>query len=435
MIRTQIDLETRTDSRMEFRDLASDLKIKIVGIGGAGTNALRGLKPDELGGGGRVDLVVINTDAQALASSPVPEKFILGRTVTRGLGAGGEIEIGRMAAEADRDALTRLLKGNDLIILVVGLGGGTGSAAATVLAQVAAKTEALVIAFATLPFTFEGSRRQRIAEESLGELRQLVHGLIVLPNNMLLQEGEEDATVLNAFAAADRWIGQGIHTLCAILLKTGLINLDFSTIRSVFKERGGRSIFGTGAATGGDYVNNALEELFMCPLLHMGDRPGQLDRMLVNITGGTDLGMSRVNEIIGQISARFKPREDIVFGAVIDEKLHQSLEVCVLAKAGVESQALVQSLASSSEKPAVRSNLSFKLDPPIAQDERSAPRVHKSKLNRSKVSSHADQEEFLFVDVDAQRGYFDQTDRNLYKEEDLDVPTFLRRGIKIRIKV
>jgi len=139
--------------------------------------------------------------------------------------SGGEVEIGKAAAEADRTAIARMIGDMDLIIHVVGLGGGTCSATSVIVAEVAAKTEALVLAFATLPFSFEGARRKRIAKDSIGELRQFVHGLIPLPNDVLLQEGEEDTSVLNAFAVADHWIGRGVNSLCATLLKTGLINL------------------------------------------------------------------------------------------------------------------------------------------------------------------------------------------------------------------
>ena len=428
-------METSTDSLFSTTCDSGELKIKIVGIGGAGTNAVDGLKLDDLGDVGKVQLAAINTDAQALSSSPLAEKLVIGRSVTRGLGAGGEVEIGKKAAESDRDAIARLLADMDLIILVVGLGGGTGSAA-TVVAEVAAKTDALVLAFATLPFSFEGTRRKRIAEESIGELRQLVHGLIPLPNDVLLQEGEEDTSVLNAFAVADRWIGRGVNSLCAMLLKTGLINQDISSMRSVFKERGGRSIFGTGSATGGDYVNDALEELFICPLLHLGDRPAQLDRILVNIIGGTDLGIAKVNEVISVVSKRFNSREDIVFGAVIDESRSQSLEICVIGKAGVE---VPVKPAAPVEQPATTTTPTqtdrLDLEPEIAQDDKPPRPVHQSKLRRKKKAPDTDQEEFLFADANAQRGYFHKTDRNLYNDEDLDVPTFMRRGIKIKIKI
>lgn len=410
---------------------ASELKIKVIGVGGAGTNAVDGIKLDDLGD---VRLAAINTDAQALSNSPIAEKLVLGRTVTRGLGSGGEVEIGRQAAESDRDAIARMLADTDLIILVVGLGGGTGSAAAPVVAEIASKTDALVLAFATLPFSFEGSRRKRIAEESLGELRKRVHGLIPLPNDVLLQEGDEDTSVLNAFAVTDRWIGRGVNSLCSMLLKTGLINQDFGSLRSVFQARGGKTIFGTGIASGEDYVKQALEDLFLCPLLHLGDRPAQLDRILVNIIGGADLGIAKVNDVISQVSKRFGSREDIVFGAVIDESRHQSLEICILGKAELDlPQAAVKSVDETPEKSVVAPMEGLGLETEIGRENRPPKAVHKSKLSKKEATT-ADQDEFMFIEVDAQRGYFDKTDRNLYRDEDLDVPTYLRKGIKIKIK-
>jgi cell division protein FtsZ len=420
-------VDTTADTLFSRSAAQSNLKIKIIGVGGAGTNAVDGLKLDDLGD---VRLAAINTDAQALNQSPLAEKLIIGRSVTRGLGAGGELEIGKAAAESDRDAIARLIGDMDLIILVVGLGGGTGSAAAQVVAELAAKTDALVLAFATLPFSFEGARRKRIAEESIGDLRQLVHGLIPLPNDVLLQEGEEDTSVLNAFAVADRWIGRGVNSLCAMLLKTGLINQDFSSLRSVFQDRGGKTIFGTGTATGGDYVKDALEDLFICPLLHLGDRPAQLDRILVNVIGGTDLGIAKVNEIMTQVAKRFGSREDIVFGAVIDESRSQSLELCILGKA--EMDAVAAPVPEPAAKKTITTGLGLETE--ISQDNQFSKPVHRSKLSGKKKQPDVNQDEFTFIDNDAQRGYFEKTDRNEYNDEDLDVPTFMRRGIKIKIK-
>ncbi|MGJ8653500.1 MAG: cell division protein FtsZ [Opitutaceae bacterium] len=407
----------------------SDLKIKIIGVGGAGTNAVVGLKLDDLGD---VRLAAINTDAQALNSSPLAEKLVIGRSITRGLGAGGEVDIGKAAAEADRDAIAHMIADTDLIIIVVGLGGGTGSAAAAVVAEVAAKTNALVLAFATLPFSFEGARRKRIAEESIGELRQIVHGLIPLPNDVLLQEGEEDTSVLNAFAVADRWVGRGVNSLCAMLLKTGLINQDFGSLRSVFNSHGGKTIFGTGMASGEDYVTKALEDLFICPLLHMGDRPSQLDRILVNVIGGADLGISKLNEIMSLVAKRFGSREDVVFGAVIDEGRHQSLEICILGKADMDA-APVQAEHQPVKKAALEGGLGLETE--ISKEDK-PPRTHSSKLTKKQKAAveEANQDEFTFIDIDAQRGYFEKTDRNDHNGEDLDVPTYMRKGIKIKIK-
>ena len=426
-------MNTPADSLFSDDAQGTDLKIKIIGIGGAGTNAVDGLKLDDLGD---VRLAAINTDAQALANSPLAEKLIIGRSVTRGLGAGGEVNIGKAAAESDRDAIAAMIGDMDLIILVVGFGGGTGSAAAAVVAEVAAKTDALVLAFVTLPFSFEGPRRKRIAEEGVGELRKLVHGLIPLPNDVLLQEGDEDTSVLNAFAIADRWIGRGVNSLCAMLLKTGLINQDLGSLRSVFQSHGGKTIFGTGIATGGDYVKEALDDLFICPLLHMGDRPAQLDRILVNVIGGADLGISKVNEVMSLVTKRFGSREDIVFGAVIDETRSESLEIWVLGKAEMERAAPVKKAKVADAPSPTEAMEGLGLQSEIAQDELPLERpVHKSKLSSKKKAASEDQDEFTFNEVDAQRGYFEKTDRNDYKDEDLDVPTYLRRGIKIKLKV
>jgi cell division protein FtsZ len=425
-------LNAHTDRLPSQATLSAELQIKIIGIGGAGSNAVDGLKREALG---EVGIAAINTDAQALAHCTLDEKLLIGRSVTRGLGAGGEVEIGRAAAEADREAIAALIGEVDLIILVVGLGGGTGSAAASIVAEVAAKTDALLLAFATLPFSFEGARRKRIAEAGLGELRKVVHGLIPLPNDVLLQEGDEDTSVLNAFAVADRWIGLGVHSLCAMLLKTGLINQDLGSLRSVFQNPGGKTIFGTGFARGADYVKGAVDELFLCPLLHLGDRPPQLDRILVNVIGGADLGIAKVNEVISLVTQRFESRDDIVFGAVIDETRSDSLEICVLGKAEMEAPAAVPQ-AESVAAPALSPSHQLEAlggQSEIAKDDAPERAVHRSKL-RKKPQRRDDQDEFTFTDDDAQRGYFQKTDRNDYQGEDLDVPTYLRRGIKIRIK-
>ena len=255
--------------------------------------------------------VAINTDAQALESVACSEKLLVGSSVTCGLGTGGELEIGEAAIEADRDKIAAQFNGADLIVLVAGLGGGTGSAAIKILAEMSAKTDALVLAFATMPFSFEGARRKQIAEACLGELRKRVHGLISLPNDILLQEGEENASVLNAFAIADRWVERGIHSLCTMLLQNGLINQDLGSLRSVFRAQGGKTIFGIGFAEGGNFVKEAVDNLFLCPLLHAGNRLGQLDRILVNLIGSPDISLSKVNEIIRSLAKRFGSREDI----------------------------------------------------------------------------------------------------------------------------
>ncbi len=411
--------------------LESHLSVKVIGLGGGGSNVLAGISTERFP---QVEYAVVNTDAQALAQSPISKKVLLGRSVTRGLGAGGDPSIGHKAVETDRAVLEDLIAGADLLILVTGLGGGTGTVAAALIAELAAKTDALVLTFATQPFTFEGSRRREVATSGMAELRGMLHGLIPVPNDLLLQETDESETALSAFAVADEWIGRGIHSICALLFETGIINQDFGALRNLLQGRGGKTIFATGAATGGDYMQDALSDLMDCPLLHTTERPSRLDRILVHLTAGPEMGLSKMQQVMTQISAQFESTEEIIFGAVIDPARTESLEICLIAKVELESTG---SAAEAGGNQRAREPMEIEgglgLETAIGS-EKEKPAVHESKLLKKKKKAETDQDEFLFVDLEAQRGYFDQTAKNLYNNEDLDVPTYLRRGIKIKLK-
>ena len=395
-------------------DRPNSIRIKIFGLGGAGSNMINRLK---------------------LANLQCDETVLVGASITRGLGTGGELEIGKKVAEAERGKVAESVKDADLIVIVVGLGGGTGSALTTLVAELAANTDSLVLAFATVPFSFEGSRRKHIAEECLGTLRKQVHGLIPLPNDILLQEGEEDMSVLNAFVVADSWVEKGIHSLCTLLLRNGLINQDFGSLRSVFQGKGGKTLFGIGFAEGENCVKEALDNLLLCPLLHTGDQPAKLDRILVNLIGSSDLSLSRMNEIIALTSKRFSTREDIMFGAVIDPKRKQSLEICILGKSEMEytitgangtnevTQSIAQTTKNSDAAAADLVNRTI-----------FSKQVHQSRLKAKSKEVNEAQDEFVFNQLEEQRGYFEKTDRNEWQGEDLDVPTYLRRGIKIKLR-
>ena len=400
------------------------IQVKVIGLGGAGNNTVDRLKLENLD---NICLAVVNTDSQVLAASPIQEKVMIGRTLTRGLGAGGEIEVGRQAAEEDRQQLERMVRGVDLIFLMAGLGGGTGSGCAPVLAEVAAEAGALVIAFVTLPFTLEGARRHRQAEDSLAELRRVCHAVVTLPNDILLQQVEENATVLEAFALADEWVTKGVRSICSMLRQTGLINLDFSTLRRAFEARGGKTLFGLGSARGENYVAKAIESLMLCPLLHTPDYSRRADSLIVNIAGGPDLTMSKVNEIVRVVSEKFGSKENTLIGAAIDGGMAESVSICVVGTTDING---VHPYAKTG---AAHSGLMAAPNPRAASAETTGyfPPVHKSKLgSRKKVQT---QKEFDFMSWEEQRGYFDQTERNLLEGEDLDVPTYLRRGIKIRL--
>jgi cell division protein FtsZ len=409
--------------------------LKVVGIGGAGSNAVDRLKMENLD---RLQLAVINTDRQALASSPVQEKIMIGMGVTRGLGAGGDPELGREAAEADREKIAGVVKGCDLVFLVTGMGGGTGSGAAPVVAEVASESGALVIAFVTLPFSFEGGRRLKQAEEGLRALRQVCDAVIPLPNDVLLQESGEQETVLDSFALADAWIGRGVRSIWAMLFQTGLINLDFATLRQAFQQRGGKTLFGLGEGAGDQAVPETIASLKLCPLLHTPEFSRKADRLLVNIVGGPDLSLPKVNELMTAITEQFGRDSHIIMGAVIDETRAGRLEVCVIGTSdmggrGVASRrpAAAAHRPRSAAVPAAPAGAAAS-PAPAASPARPADELDlaPAAAASTKSSTKVAQEEFGFGEVES-RGHFEKTDRNLFDGQDLDVPTYLRRGIKV----
>ena len=417
-----------------------NIAIKLVGVGGAGSNAVDRLKMENLE---RLQLAVINTDYQALASSPVQDKVLIGMGVTRGLGAGGDPELGREAAEADREKISAVVKDCDLVFLVTGMGGGTGSGASPVVAEIAAETGALVIAFVTMPFSFEGGRRLKQAEEGLRAMRGVCDAVIPLPNDVLLQEAADSETVLDSFARADEWIGRGVKSIWSMLFKTGLINLDFATLRQAFQQRGGKTLFGLGEGRGENATADAVASLKLCPLLHTPEFSRKADRLLVNILGGADLTLPKVNEIMTVIAEQFGRDSHIIMGAVIDEDMAGRVEVCVigtsdmggrgmpvrrtvahgarakspLAGNGARAEAVSPSTASN----ALKSTMA--VAEPAHAGSNEAKIVHVQKPA---------QDEFGFGEVES-RGHFEKTDRNLFDGQDLDVPTYLRRGIKISL--
>ncbi len=407
-----------------------NVSIKLVGVGGAGANAVDRLKMENLE---RLQLAVINTDHQALASSPVQDKVLIGMGVTRGLGAGGDPELGREAAEADREKISKVVKDCDLVFLLAGMGGGTGSGAAPTVAEIAGESGALVIAFVTMPFSFEGGRRLKQAEEGLQALRKVCDAVIPLPNDILLQEAGENETVLDSFARADEWIARGVKSIWAMLSKTGLINLDFATLRQAFQQRGGKTLFGLGEGKGPDASAEAIESLKLCPLLHTPEFSRKADRLLVNIVGGTDLTLPKVNEIMTAVAEQFGRDSHIIMGAVIDEARQGCVEICVLGTSDMGGRGLGPRRTVTSARGRQSANRpETPVAAPSAESGLFAPELEAKKSPVAPVLPTADQDEFGFGEVES-RGHFEKTDRNLFDGQDLDVPTYLRKGIKISI--
>ncbi len=415
------------------------IAIKLVGVGGAGSNAVDRLKMENLE---RLQLAVINTDHQALSSSPVQDKVLIGASLTRGLGAGGDPEVGREAAEADRAKITTIVKDCDLVFLLAGMGGGTGSGAVPVVAELAAEQGALVIAFVTMPFSFEGGRRLKQAEESLLALRRCCDAVIPLPNDVLLQESAEQETVLDSFARADDWMARGVKSIWAMLFRTGLINLDFATLRQAFATRGGKTLFGLGAGSGPDPMAAALESLKLCPLLATPEFSRKADRLLVNIIGGPDLTLPMVNGIMNGVTEQFGRDSHVFLGAVIDEEMAGRIEVCVLGTSDMGGRGAIRRPVSTNRRSGLMVREAGGAPTEVALvDEPATPTAHvatnapapKAKSHAEKVQdAKASQDEFTFGEIES-RGFFDKTDRNLFEGQDLDVPTYLRKGIKIAL--
>lgn len=412
-----------------------DVRIKLIGVGGGGSNAVDRLKSENLD---RLQLAIINTDLKALNASPVAEKLLIGTSKTRGLSAGGDPELGRESAEVDRERIEAVVRDTDLVFLVAGLGGGTGSGATPLIADLAREAGALVIAFVTLPFSFEGGRRSKQAEEALAQLRTSCHAVVPLSNDLLLQEGTEGASVLDAFARADEWMGRGVKSVWGMLSRTGLINLDFQALRTAFQTRGGKTLFGLGVGTGDAAAKLALEDLKACPLLQTPEFARKADRLMVNITGGPDLSLDKVNELMTAVTEEFGREAHVIMGAVIDESMTGRIEICVLGASDLGGRSFTRATPAGSGKRSPRATSpsaggSETTGKATSRREARAGQTEPEEASTTSGSAPIMQEEFGFGSTESQvsRGSFERSDRNLFEGQDLDVPTYLRRGIKI----
>ncbi len=411
---------------MEDRDiLVPSTRIKVIGVGGAGNNTVDRIRLEmEVMNG--LELCCVNTDMRTLADSPVGDQHLLGRNLTRGLGCGGDPQLGRNAARSDSESITRMVEGYELIFLVSSLGGGTGAGASPIIAQIARKCGCLIIAFVNMPFTFEGERRFKQANQSLKELREVCDAVIPLPNDVLLQEEAAQESVLHAFSKADEWITRGVRSIWAMLSKPGLINLDFSSLREVFNVHGGKTLFGVGSASGPDFMRDALNDLMHCPLLHVPDFSKMADNLLVNIVGGTDLSMAQVEQVMAYITEQFGSRASTTLGAVIDEGKQQSIEICVIGTTDLGGLRPLRTNRPASSVPA-KDRTGLVLDSASSGLNTSAGGRNPDRLDPS-TSVQQD----LGIEVsDGNRGYFEETGPNELGGQDLDVPTYLRRGIRV----
>lgn len=312
----------------EFDDLDQFSKfanIKVIGVGGGGNNAVNRMISSGLRG---VEFLTVNTDAQALYLSQAENKIQIGGKLTKGLGAGANPEIGHKAAEENRDELLSALRGADMVFVTAGMGGGTGTGAAPIVAEVAKEVGALTVGVVTKPFTFEGRKRLKQAEQGIANLKSKVDTLITIPNDRLLQVIDKQTSIVEAFRIADDVLRQGVQGISDLIAVPGLINLDFADVKTIMHETG-TALMGIGAAGGGSRAADAARMAISSPLLETSIEGAR--GVLLNITGGSSLGLFEVNEAAEIIAQAADPEANIIFGAVIDENMGDEVRVTVIA--------------------------------------------------------------------------------------------------------
>ncbi len=307
-------------------DMNAVAKIKVIGIGGGGNNAVASMVTTGKIKG--VEFVAVNTDAQALLASPAPVKLQIGENLTKGLGSGADPDIGHQAAEESREKIKELLIDTDMVFITAGMGGGTGTGGASVIAELAKEAGALTVAVVTKPFAFEGIRRMSVAEDGIEELKEKVDTLIIIPNQKLLDVVDKKMTLQEAFRVADSVLGQGVQGISDLITVSGLINVDFAAVRAIMTDAG-TALMGVGIGTGENRAQMAARTAISSPLLEV--KIDGARGILFNITGGSSLTMNEVSEAADMISTHADPDANIIFGATIDESMGDQIKISVIA--------------------------------------------------------------------------------------------------------
>jgi len=331
-------MEDQMDSTKKHQPVETFARIKVIGVGGGGQNAVNRMIEEGIQG---VEFIATNTDAQALSLSRAPVRVRLGDKLTRGLGAGGDPDIGRKAAEESQDELYSVLKGSDMVFVTAGMGGGTGTGAAPIVAQVAKECGALTIGVVTRPFSFEGGKRSQAADMGVQLIKEHAHTLISIPNDRLLQLSDKRSSLEDSFRMADEVLRQGIQGISELITVPGLINLDFADVRTIMSE-GGAALMAVGRGSGEDRAKTAAEQAISSQLLDItidGARG-----VLFNVTGGTNLTLFEVNQAAAIIRETAHPDVNMIFGAVIEPDMGDEVRVTVIAtgfeRSGVPRRAL-----------------------------------------------------------------------------------------------
>ncbi len=364
-------------------DIARFAKIKVMGVGGGGSNAVTSMVVSNKIQG--VDFIAVNTDAQALLVSQAPNKLQIGEDLTKGLGAGGNPEIGKQAAEESREKIKEFLAGSDMVFLTCGMGGGTGTGATPIIAEVAKELGTLTVGVVTKPFHFEGTRRMAQAEEGIINLKEKLDTLIVIPNQRLLEIVDKKMTLLEAFKVVDSVLAQAVQGIADLITTPGLINVDFADVRTVMTNAGS-ALMGIGTGVGENRAITAARTAISSPLLEMSINGAK--GVLFNIVGGPDMTMSEVDEAAKLISESVDPDANIIFGATIDENKVDEIQITVIATGFDEHQKRLENLLTFNSK-----------------------------------SSQTES-----VATEKQKEEIEEVESDEFNDEGLDIPTFLRQG-------
>jgi cell division protein FtsZ len=388
-------------------------QIKVVGVGGGGGNAVNRMIAEGLGG---VDFISVNTDNQALMLSKAKTRVRIGDKLTRGLGAGGNPEVGRKAAEESADELYEVLRGADMIFIACGMGGGTGTGASPVIAQIAKELGSLTIGVVTRPFTFEGSKRQQSAEAGIEALKSQVDTLIVIPNDRLLQIADKRASLQQAFSLADDVLRQGIQGISELITVPALINLDFADVRTIMSE-GGAALMAVGRAEGDDRARRAAEAAISSALLDVtidGARG-----ILFNITGGPDLSLFEVNEAAALIKESAHPEVNLIFGAQMDESMGDEIRITVIAT-GFEQSRVARKMEQPVYRPTSRTTAAPQHNTHSQPAQPAAQPPQQSEPARPAAPQQPAQPR-------PQQPQQPDFSARVYDEDDIEIPTFLRK--------
>jgi cell division protein FtsZ len=378
-------------------------KIKVIGIGGGGGNAVNTMIAAGLSG---ADFIAANTDAQALKANASNIKIQLGEQITRGLGAGANPEVGKKSALEDREKIREILEGSDMVFITAGLGGGTGTGAAPVIAQIAKEVGALTVAVVTKPFIFEGNRRMKQADEGLRELKAVVDTVITIPNQRLLAVAGKSTSMLDAFKKVDEVLLQAVKGISDLINVHGLINVDFADVKTIMSEMG-MALMGTGMAEGENKALEAAQKAISSPLLEDIKIEGARG-LLINVAGGKDMSIFEVNEAAEKIKSEAHPDANIIFGAVIDDTLGDKMTVTVIATGlGSETRPISLVSVSGSGTSPVQINAA---NPENQQFPEAADIGNKTESKTIYIDRFSDKEE-----------------EEDYESERYDIPTFMRK--------